>query len=84
MITVDERIGRDRNLEQGDSVEVFIDGKNQGNGVVLAISRDLVKVGFADGQVWDYRPDHVRKIIASDHHEPRPGDNDKHKEKGAQ
>lgn len=82
MITVDERIGRDRNVKQGDSVEVFIKGKSQGNGVVLAVGRDLVKVGFADGQVWDYAREHVEKIIVVDHHEPHPGENDKHEEKG--
>jgi len=86
MITGDERIGRDWNPKRGDPVEIFIDGKNQGNGVVLAVSRDLVKVGFADGQVWEYAREKVRIagfVWSCNSHEPRPGDNDKHEEAGA-
>jgi hypothetical protein len=74
-------------VQKGDSVELFWDGKIQGNGVVLAVGTEKITVGFADGHTWDYARDKVRIagfVWSCNSHEPRPGDNDKHEEKGAQ
>jgi hypothetical protein len=74
-----------RIVQQGNSVELFWDGKIQGQGIALVVGPDKVTVGFADGQTWEYAREKVRIagfVWPCNSHEPRPGDNDKHEEKG--